>query len=988
MTYCRGVVEPRPTRSTTLPDRTGAFVGRRVEVERLEAAWAAVEGNRRQVVFVGGEPGVGKTRLAAEVADALRRHGAAALWGACREDPDIPYRPFVTLLEQALDQASPETLRAIPPEAAARLLRLTPRASRHWPGVAEPTSGEGDSRPVLFDAVLRVLVGLAEQRATVLVLEDLHWAPEPTLAMLTHLVESTAGEQMLILATRRTTAPDRTDAVTYALADLHRLDGVSRIDLDGLATEDVAEYLVRQGGASPGSARAAAPVLRDRTGGNPFFLQEYWHDLLTRGGLGAMRSATARAPRSVQDALQRRLAAFPVDRAQVIGLAAVAGDVVDPTVLVQACDLASDVVLEGIDFGVRAGLLVADVDEAGYRFAHALARQAVLDRMSTSARAVAHARVAEVLEQRGSDRDPTHVADLAHHYYEARVLGHADKAVDYLVRAAHQAEHTIAHGEAATLYERAAQLHGVVAGRPPRSELLSAAARCHMHAGDFARARELYVELGASGSPRDRLLAAIGHEDASWRPGLHGQDSLTMLSEALDGCGMEPDAPLRVRAVASMGRAAAFTGDSRRARELGEDALGRARAGDDEELLAHALSATLWQGTSPRRAPELLERAVELSEIGSRLGDDDSLGPAAFYRAVFAYVVGDEPAWTSAQRDVTDLALSRGQPFFRYVAGCCRYAHRYSVGDYAAAERIIGWLEQFGHEFDGATDGSWGVQQFMLRRVTGGLEDVRSLVTGDEGFEGHWLPGLLALYTELDLTEPAGRVLTHLCDRIEDHPTGAQWGGVLAFMTEAAVKLDDAAAAAVLRPRLAEYVGANLMAGQFVAVFGSADRRVGELDSVLGSPGADEHFEHALAMDRRMGAVTHQVETLAAWSRHRARRAAGTGEPSTPSARGLADEARALARRIGYRRALDGLDAVPVPTTARPVLPNGLTEREVDVLRLVAQGLSNREIGERLFLSPNTAANHVRSILTKTDAPNRTKAAMFAAEHGLIRRDA
>jgi DNA-binding CsgD family transcriptional regulator len=983
MPYCRGVAEPHPLRSTTVPDRTGPFVGRRVEIERLEAAWAAVEGNRRQVVFVGGEPGVGKTRLVAEAAAALRRHGAAVVWGACREDPDIPYRPFVALLEQALDQASAETLQAIPPEAAARLLRLTPRASRHWPGAVEPASGEGDSRPVLFDAVLRVLVGLAEQRATVLVLEDLHWAPEPTLAMLTHLVESTAGEQMLILATRRTTAPDRTDAVTYALADLHRLDGVGRIDLDGLATEDVAEYLVRQGGASPGSARSAAPVLRDLTGGNPFFLQEYWHDLLTRGGLDAMRSATARAPRSVQDALQRRLAAFPEDRAQVIGLAAVAGDVVDPTVLVQACDLASDVVLEGIDFGVRAGLLVADADETGYRFAHALARQAVLDRMSTSARAVAHARVAEVLERRGSDQDPTHVADLAHHYYEARVLGHADKAVDYLVRAAHQAEHSIAHGEAATLYERAAQLHGV-AGGLPRSELLSAAARCHMHAGDFARARELYVELAASGSPRDRLVAAIGHEDASWRPGLHGQASLAMLTEALDSCGMGPDDPLHVRAVASMGRAAAFTGSARRARELGEDALQRARARGDEELIAHALAATLWQGTTPELAPELLARAGELHEIGARLGDDDSLGPADFYRAVFAYVVGDERAWTSAQRDVTELALSRGQPFFRYVAGCCRYAHRYSVGDYAAAERIIDWLEQFGPEFDGATDGSWGVQQFMLHRVTGGLEGARSLVTGDESFDGHWLPGLLALYTELGMAEPASRVLTHLCGRIDDHPAGAQWGGVLAFMIEAAVKLDDAAAAALLRPLVVEYSGANLMAGQFVAVFGSADRGLGELDSVLGTPGADQHFENALAMDRRMGAVTHQVETLAAWSRHRARGGDGDGEAGSPSARGLADEARALARRIGYRRALDGLDVVTVPKAARPVLPNGLTEREVDVLRLVAQGLSNREIGERLFLSPNTAANHVRSILTKTDASNRTKAAMFAAEHGLL----
>ncbi|MBK5250541.1 MAG: response regulator transcription factor [Actinomycetales bacterium] len=170
------------------------------------------------------------------------------------------------------------------------------------------------------------------------------------------------------------------------------------------------------------------------------------------------------------------------------------------------------------------------------------------------------------------------------------------------------------------------------------------------------------------------------------------------------------------------------------------------------------------------------------------------------------------------------------------------------------------------------------------------------------------------------------------------------------------------------------------MAGANAAVFGSGDRYLAELDSLLGAPSADQHFERALAMDRRMRAVTHQAETLAAWSRHRARHA----ETAGPAAAGLAEEARALARRIGHRRVLRDLDTDPAPHAESRPLPNGLTEREVDVLRLVAHGLSNREIGEQLFISANTAANHVRSILIKTDAPNRTKAAVFATEHALL----
>ncbi|MGB3829877.1 MAG: AAA family ATPase, partial [Ornithinimicrobium sp.] len=857
-----------PVRSRT------AFVGRRAEIERLETIWAAVEDDRRQVVFVGGEPGVGKTRLVAEVAAALRDYGATVLWGACREEFNTPYRPFVAIIEQALQQMPPESLRGITPQAAAPLLRLTTAALGPWPTAASCASNDGDSRPILFDAALRVLLAVAEQKPTVLVLEDLHWAPEPTLAMLSHLVESTAGEQFLVLATRRTTAPDRTDTVSFALADLHRLDGVDRIDLVGLATEDVAEYLVREAGVSLGAARAAAPVLRDHTGGNPFFLQEYWHDLESRGGLDAVRSGTARAPGSVQDALARRLAAFDATHTRVIALAAVAGDTVDPGLLVQACDLEPDAVLEGIDIAVRAGLLVADTD--GYRFAHSLVRQAVLDRMTAADLAGTHARVAEVLERRVGEDDPGLVAQLAHHYVQARALGHGDKAVRYLVLAAEQAVRGIAHSEAAALYERAAQLH--VAQGPPRVELLFAAARCHVHAGHFPTALRIYEDLGADENPRVRLQAAIGHEDASWRPSESGQRSLAMLNRALRGAALDPHDPLHIRALASMGRAASFTGDRTRARSLGEDALQRARASGDEALVAHALVATLWQGLTPELAPQLLARALELHEIGSRLGDDDRLGPAAFHRGAFAYIVGDEPAWSSAQRDLTEMALSRGQPFYRYVAGCSRYTHRYAVGDFAGAEHILAWLDdQFSQEFGGATEGSWGVQQFMLRRVTGGLEQVRSLITGDESLDDHWLPGLLALYTDLDMLVPAARLLEHLCERLDDYRAGAQWAGVLAFATEAAAKLDDPVAAAVLRPLLNEYGGHNLMAGANAAVFGSADRYLAQLDSLLGAPTADQHFERALELDRRMGAVTHQVETLAAWSRHRARRGGPVG---------------------------------------------------------------------------------------------------------------
>jgi DNA-binding NarL/FixJ family response regulator len=167
-----------------------------------------------------------------------------------------------------------------------------------------------------------------------------------------------------------------------------------------------------------------------------------------------------------------------------------------------------------------------------------------------------------------------------------------------------------------------------------------------------------------------------------------------------------------------------------------------------------------------------------------------------------------------------------------------------------------------------------------------------------------------------------------------------------------------------------------LVAGQFVALFGSADRYLARMAALDGDyAGAERHFAAALAMDRRMGSVVHASETLA---RH-AVFAASRGHAE--EARRLAIEARAVAAPIGQNRVVDLMDSLLATDFQGP---DGLTDREVAVLRLLAEGLSNRAIGERLYISTNTAANHVRNILIKTGAANRTQAAMYAADHELL----
>lgn len=269
-------------------------------------------------------------------------------------------------------------------------------------------------------------------------------------------------------------------------------------------------------------------------------------------------------------------------------------------------------------------------------------------------------------------------------------------------------------------------------------------------------------------------------------------------------------------------------------------------------------------------------------------------------------------------------------------------------------------------------DGPYGVHAFMVRRESGGLEQVRALVTGTERPEEQWAPGLLGLYTELRLAGPAARVLTWLMDDLGRQRGTAQWAGVLALLAEAALWLADRPVAERLRPLLAEYTGLNLMLGAFDGPFGSADRYLGALDSLLGRGDPDDLFASAWAMDTRMSSPVHQAHTLALHAAHR-RRSGGAGEqPARLEAR-----ARAIAEPAGLVRVLRLL---PPAGAGRPSRDDGLTPREVDVVRLLGEGRTNREIAVLLRISENTAANHVRSILVKTRSGNRTQAAIYARD--------
>jgi DNA-binding NarL/FixJ family response regulator len=931
--------------------RRARLVGRRYELEVLEGVCERVFAGQGQVVLLGGEPGAGKTRLAAEVACTLLEHDATVLVGTATRDAGVPYQPFAEMLDRLL-LAVPSGELSVAPE----LGLLSRHADRHLPDGAKPAR---DARRDLFEAVSAAFLGLAANGPLAVILDDLHWAQLPTLALLDHVIHACLDAPVLVLGTFRTTAPDRSADLSARLADLHRLDNVRRLDLAGLDTEAITEFVRVHGGLSAAAARGPASVLRDRTGGNPFFLRETWLDLERRGGVAALHGPQ-RVPESVGETVAARLAGLGDLGRRLIGLAAVLGDQFDLPTLVRAGDTGQAESLDALDAATAVGL----IEEAGaagrYGFVHALTRQAVLDRLPQVRRTMLHASVARALEDH---HDPALIPRIAHHYLVAHVLGFASQAQRYAVEAARSAAYSLAFEEAAMWYEKAADLPDV--DPRTRAELSLEAAANQLRAGDAARARVIYDRLANAAEPLIRLRAAIGLEESTARPGLANPRAAEVLESAIEACGFAEDDHRYARALGSFGRALAFAGRTTEA---------RARRTGDDATLAHTLKTSLWHGLTPDVAPIQVDRSTELARICAASGDQETLSMASYFRSVVSYLTGRPRDLAEAVHDLGRSAEATGQPWPNYFRACVVQGRSFLEGDFEHAERLAERGLQLGQAFGvDTTDGSYGVQTYMIRRETGRLEPARRMLTGRESFADRWVPGLLALYTELELGDGVRRALRHLMDReLAAHTTDAQWPIELAYMVDAAVALGDRDAVATLRPFVSAYAGSNLIGGQFIALFGSADRQLARIAEVLGDlDAAERHFAVALEMDRRMASVVHTADTLAhhALTLHRAGR-----DPAR--AKDLAAQARDLAEPIGQVRVLRRLDAL---RTA----PEVLTSREAQVIRLLAEGLSNREIGARLHISGNTAANHIRSILMKTGAANRTQAARYAAEHGL-----
>lgn len=993
---------------TPAPERTagavGRFVGRAKELAIIERSLESARAGQGRIVMLAGPPGIGKTRTAHQAAALAAANGMLTLWGRCPEEPGAPpYWPWMQALRAFVAAAGTEAVHAAVSHAAPLIGALDASLAPHLPP-CPPTPPRADAaraRFQLFDAISGVWQRAAAQRPLLLVLDDLHGADVATLKLLEFVGRECGSSALLLLGTYRDAEVTRTHPLADTLGMLARYSHTTRLKLAGFSEAETAQFVEEMAGRG---AAGLAQAMHERTDGHPLFLTEMARLLdETRGDATRTQPFGAfadlqRVPAGVRDVIGSRLNRLSPLTAGALGNAAVIGRRFGFELLHSLLEEAGeDECLAVLDQALRASLIEELPDGAGYQFTHALIRDALYEEMPAPRRSRLHQRIALTLERLHGGQ-PDWLAALAYHFQAARAaLGTpvAAKALEYTTRAGQHAEATLAHEEAGRLYESALQL--VEPGNDAaRCALLLAAGEIHIKAGDHEAAIERFNEVAQLArrqhDPASLARAALGYETAAWRGSGSGVVAAALLKEAI-AANSPLDSVLRARLLAALCRALVYAERVDAAVAIHGQAVAMARRLGDPAALFSALSAVVPARWRPDLLPLRLAAGREAMALAERAGNPEwAVGHLTGWHVGDLMEAGDAADAARVAAFGAGASEIHHQPYVRLVLTNCRAMIALHAGRFAEAEALA--LEGFRHATQFAqTTGAAAVQLFTLRREQGRLAELAPVL---EQFQRSvpdsltWQPGYIVLNCELGRQEQAQAAFERLAAgdfTIGNAADGAR-SGSLVYLAEACAWLGDVARAHTLYTLLKPHAGCGIVFGAHVASFGSADRVLGMLALTMRRwDEAGLHFERALAFDEKTGGwpwLAHSRHEYAVMLLERKQ------PGDVKRAQALLDGALAIARELGMPTLEQRVLSLRQPAAAAPSgtgdsYPAGLTPREVQVLLMVAEGRTNAEIARTLFRSVNTVANHVRNILAKIDAANRTEAAAFAVKHRLAR---
>jgi DNA-binding CsgD family transcriptional regulator len=962
------------------------FAGREAELALLAGVFEDAAGGAPRTVLIGAEAGGGKSRLVGEFAETVRDR-ALVLVGGCVElgAGGLPYAPFTAMLRQlARARGVAEVAALLPGQGGAELGVLLPEFGPA-PAGAEPET----ARARLFELLLRVFETLAEQQPVVLVIEDLHWADRRTCDLLSFLVRNIRQARMLLMVTFRSDELHRNDLLRPLLAGLGRAAGVSRLDLARLSRDQVAVQLEGILGRPPGSALVSE--VYQRGGGIP---------LLTEALVNPDGTVSAGLPLSLRDLLLAAVTTLPERTQQALRIAAVGGARIDHALFTTVTNLDDAALTAALRPAVDANVVVSDA--GGYAFRHQLIREVVLEDMLPGERAQAHRAFAEALEADppSSAGPPAVVAAL--HWRGA----HDDeRALAAAWRAAAAAGTAFAYAQRLQMLDQVLELWDRVPGsvRPVGTDhvgVLELAADAARWAGEPERglvlAQAAIAELGVT-DDAERMALMLRR-----RAGLRQE---LLLPGQLD----DLRAALRLASVP-----------------------GRVRA--------QVLARLCWALMREDRYTESEQMAVDLRALAGQLGDTEQQAEADMALAALAARRGEDTV--AALRSAREAAARAGSgtleawaylTITNVLEGSGRHELAIQAGREGLARALqLGLGRQIAAPIAGnlaeslTSAGRWDEALEILDEVLGldlpplgrfGPLEIRAeiaLARGEEETAARMLGELRSL--PVGVQAESQRLLPLARLEIGGRLAGGDLAGALDAV-RAVVALDPPADPRYLWPLLVTAVRACAEANGVSLPSQACDpaRLRKDLELRAGSTARPGPVHDAWAATFAAEAARADGrQDLAAWDAAAAAWAAlGQPHPQGYALMRAASAASAGGHRDGaitrLRRAAElagQLDAHPllqqISSLARraridlPALqgqrvheataavPFALTERELEVLRLVAAGRGNRDIAAELFISPKTASVHVSNILGKLGVTSRGEAAAIAHRQHLL----
>ena len=974
-----------------------SFVGRQREMASLKAALEDALFGRSRLVMLAGEPGIGKTRMAQELASHAETLGAQVLWGRCYEEEGTPpYWPWLQSLRSYIQQRDPEKLLSEMGPGAADIAEIVPELGEQLPNLETPPALEPEqARFRLLDSITTFLKNAAQSQPLMLVLDDLHWADRSSLLLLEFLAREIQSSPLIVLGAYRDVEVSRRHPLSQTLGSLIREQRFLRVQLSGLAEPEVEELIRKTGPVRPPPGLSA--TIHRRTEGNPLFVTEIIRTLPGEG-LEEGQDYLTSIPEGVRDAIGRRLNLLSEGCNQALTVASVIGREFDFRLISALMDdLTEASLLELVDEALAAHVIEeVSRGEERYHFSHALIQETLSEELSTSRKVRLHALIGESLEDLYGANTEAHAAELAHHFAEAEAVLGPDKLVRYSLLAGEQALATYAHEEALAHFER-----GLTAEQVPLSGTEPAK--------DEATAKLLFG-LGrarVATLPRNQMQEAIDTLSRAFEYYEKSEDverAVAVAETPIAGFGfghptglgqiieralalVPPESHQAGRLLSRYGRVLGMEeGNCDGADAALAQALVIARRDGDTTLESRILITAANVDIFHLRPQEGLEKALRAIDLASHAGDVAIEVPARHWASGAMLLLGD---LEGLQQQSRHLLLSAERLRDRYWLASALWRNENGSalkGDFQEARDF----SDRGLSVS-ATDHRLLATRVLLEYQVGESEhrlahlgrllEVVRLSTGPTAANGKTaiiLPLVVRITGQPDLLIPAQAIAETILSSPAVTPLIAlEARNGLALL---AVQRDDSDLAReehnIIEPILRNFPIRLISTDRLLGLLAHT---IGDLDQAM------THFEDALTYCRGAGYRPELAWTSCDYADTLRQRNNGNDHERAMS---LLDESLAIATELGMlplmERVVVRQERAESEPGRMPAYPDGLTQREVEVLCLIAAGKTDRDIAEELVIAESTVRRHVSNIYAKIGTSNRAEATRYALRENLL----